>query len=299
MGGGAVRRLFTTAEVHATEDALRWAVEVRRIRSVCRGVYAVGPEAPTALDHARAAVLRGPGEARGALAGVLHELDSVCLDRRPTRRDRLPPERVVRIGGVRCADGLATLIDLAGLLDDVTWEQALESALRKRRTTVVAVEAELPRLGASRVPGTARIRRVLALRPAGAPATESLLETLMVQLAREVPEVGELVRQYEVWDDHGNFIARPDLSRPDLFFLELDGEHHKGQPVYDATRQTAIVAATGMLPGRFTWTEVTKFSNTTKRRLAALARQARSRLPRSQTGVDTGQIAPVHPGFDA
>ena len=271
-----MRRLFTTADVTATKHTLAWAVQKKRITPIGRGVYGTGPQEPTPLDRARAAVLRCGGEARGALAGVLHGLDSVRLDDRPIRRDRLPPDRVVHLGGVRCADGLATLVDLAALLDDLTWEQALESALRKRLTTVAAIEAELPRLGASRVPGTTRIRRVLALRPPGAPATESLLETLFVQLARDVPEVGELVRQHEV-RHHGTFVARLDLSRPDIgFFIELDGEHHKDQPVYDAVRQTAVVAATGMLPGRFTWTEVTRFPNTTKRRLAELARRARA-----------------------
>ena len=272
-----MRLLITTDEVRATRHALAWAVQKKRITTIGRGVYAVGSAEPTPLDRARAAVLRCGGEARGALAGVLHGLDSVVLDDRPTRRDRLPPARVVCVGGVRCADGLATLVDLAAVLDDLTWEQALESALRKRITTVAAIEAELPTLGASRVPGTKRIRRVLALRPPGVPPTESLLETLMVQLARDVPEVGELVRQHEVRDDDGTFVARLDLSRPDVgFFIELDGEHHKDQPVYDAVRQTAVVAATGMLPGRFTWTELTRFPNTTKRRLAALARQARA-----------------------
>ena len=102
----------------------------------------------------------------------------------------------------------------------------------------------------------------------------------MVELARDVPEVGELVRQYEVWDEHGNFIARLDLCRPDLgLFFELDGEHHGGQPVYDAIRQTALVAATGWLPGRFTWTEVTRYPVSTKRRLAAVVAQAATRRP--------------------
>jgi hypothetical protein len=221
--------------------------------------------------------MRRKAEARGHLAGVLHGLDSVELDDRPTRRGLLPAERVVVVDGLACADGLQTLVDLAVSLDDVTWEQALESAVRKRLTTVAAMEAVLPGLGAARVAGTARIRRVLALRPPHAPATESLLETLMVQLARDVQGIGELIRQYEVWDGD-LFIARVDLCRADLgFFLELDGEHHKGQPVYDAVRQTNVVAATGMLPGRFTWTEVTRLPNTTKRRLEALAARASGR----------------------
>jgi hypothetical protein len=184
---------------------------------------------------------------------------------------------VVVRGGVRCADGLITLVDLAASLDDDQWEQALECALRLRLTSVAALEAALPALGASRVPGTVRIRRVLAKRPAGAVPTGSLLETLAVQLARTAPGIGELVRQHEVWD-HGILIAQLDLSRPcDGFFFELDGEQHKNQPVYDAMRETAVVAATGMLPGRFTWTEVTRYPKTTARRMARLAAQARSR----------------------
>lgn len=264
-----MRRLFRTEEVVATQAALRWAVRTKRLQRVGRGVYAVGPEPLSALDRARADVLRSGHEARGALAGVLHGLDSVQLDARPTRRDRLPEDRTVMRGGIRCADGLTTLVDLAASLDDLTWEQALESALRKRLTTVAALE------GVGGVPGIARIRRVLALRPPGAPPTESLLETLMVQLARDVPEIGELVRQHEVRDETGLLIARLDLCRPaGSFFIELDGEHHEGQPVYDAMRQTAVVVATGWLPGRFTWTEVTRFPASTKRRLAALAAQA-------------------------
>ena len=268
-----MRRLFTTEEARAagiTKHGLAWAEHVGRCRSIGRGVYGKGPDPPSPLDRARADVLRSGREARGALAGVLHGLDSVHLDGRPTRWAGLPPDRVVLVGGIPCADGLATLVDLAADLDDRTWEQALESALRKRLTTVGALE------GVRLVPGVARIRRVLALRPAGAPPTESLLETLMVQLARDVPEVGELVRQYEVWDADV-LIARLDLCRPDRgFLLELDGEQHKDQPVYDAMRQTAVVAATGMLPGRFTWTEVTRYPASTKRRLAALARRAAS-----------------------
>lgn len=72
--------------------------------------------------------------------------------------------------------------------------------------------------------------------------------------------------------------TRLDTAGPDLgLFAELDGEHHKDQPVYDARRETAVVAATGWLCGRFTWTEVVHTPNSTARRLAALADQARRR----------------------
>ena len=115
-------------------------------------------------------------------------------------------------------------------------------------------------------------RRVLGRRPAGAPPTESLLETLMVQLARTVRGLPEPVRQLQIGH------ARLDLAWPQLgLFVELDGQHHKDQPVYDARRETAVVAATGWLCGRFTWTEVVHMPNTTSRRLAEVAEQARRR----------------------
>jgi hypothetical protein len=190
------------------------------------------------------------------------------------RRRVLPPERIVVISGIPCTDGLQTLVDLAVGLDDLGWEQALESALR-RRLTVAELEAALPSLGQARTPGVARMRRVLALRPPGAPATESLLETLMLQLIRATPELPEPERQVTVRNQDCNFVARVDLAWPSLgIFVELDGEHHKGQPVYDSMRQTAVTAATGWLCGRFTWTEVVRYPTVTRRGLVDLADHA-------------------------
>jgi hypothetical protein len=116
------------------------------------------------------------------------------------------------------------------------------------------------------------------MRPSGAPPTGSILETYTVQLARDEPEIGVLTRQYVVHDENGLFVAQLDLSRPDDgFFFELDGQQHKGQPVYDSMRETAVVAATGWLPGRFTWTEVTRFPTPTRRKILNIVRQARRR----------------------
>lgn len=267
-----MRRLFTTADSGLSIDALRWGERAGRWRRVQRGVYGEGPKPPTPLDRERAKVLAAGTAARGALSGVLHGLDAVVLDGRPTRRRRLPDDEVVVRQGVPCANGRQTLIDLAATLDGDRWEQALESALRKRLVVIEDFE-DLPI-----VPGGARIRDVLARRPAGAPPTESLLETLAVQLVRTVPDLGEPVRQQVVTSPDSTFVARVDLCWPDLgLFLELDGQHHAGQPVYDARRETAVVAATGWLPGRFTWHEIVHVPRTTARRLAALAERAGGR----------------------
>jgi hypothetical protein len=245
-----MRRLFTTMEAAAeglTSSTLRWGERTGRWQRVRKGVYAEGADPPSDLDRARAEVLARHGVATGGVAGVLHGLDGVVLDAHPLRRRPLPAERIVTVAGTRCTDGLQTMIDLAGNLDDLVWEQALESGLRKGLLSVGELERAVPGLGRARVAGTSRIRRVLQLRPDGAPPTESLLETLMVQLARTVVGVPEPSRQVPVgW-------ARVDLAWPDLgLFVELDGEQHRDQPRYDARRETSVVAATGWLCGRFT-----------------------------------------------
>lgn len=276
--GDLVRRLFTTADAMArgiTPDGLRWGERSGAWRRIERGVYGEGPEPPTLLDRQRARVLVSHAAARGALAGVLHELDSIALDDQPTRGTAVREDRLVVVAGIQCASVLQTLLDLAAILDDDVWEQALECALRRRSISIGAIEAAI---AGSRVAGSARIRRVLARRPDGAPPTESLLETLTVQLARTVPSLGEPVRQHEVFLPDGTFVARLDLSWPPIgLFFELDGQHHAGQPVYDARRETAVLAATGWLPGRFTWHEIVHIPRSTARRFDSIADQARRR----------------------
>jgi very-short-patch-repair endonuclease len=261
-----------------TVSALRWGEATGRWRRAERGVYAEGPEPLTELDVARARVLAARTVAGGRLAAVLYELDGVTFREIPRRRRGVPEGQRVRLKGITCTDPLRTMVDLASEVDDLTWEQALECALRKRLVTVAAIEDAIPELTRGRVSGTARIRRVLTLRPADAPATESLLETLIVQLIRTIPHVPEPVRQHVVRNLHGDFVARVDLCWPDLgAFLELDGQQHRDQPVYDAMRETAVVAKTGWLPARMTWHEVVFLPRTTGRRLASIAHQARRR----------------------
>ena len=289
-----MREMFTTHQARQrgiSAKALRHGERTGRWRRLERGVYGLGPEAPTDLERAVARVVATGGTACGPLAGEILGLDEVSLRvpgavatapagsrRTGVGRRSVAEARLVSVGGLTCTDGLQTLVDLAKILDDARWEQALESPLRKRLVTVADLEAFLPELSRSRTSGTTRIRRVLSLRPPGAPPTESLLETLAVQLFRRVPGLPPPTRQLVVTDEAGQFVARVDLAWPDLgLFIELDGQHHKGQPVYDARRETAVVAATGWLCGRFTWTEVVRHPNATARRMGALAEQARRR----------------------
>jgi very-short-patch-repair endonuclease len=91
----------------------------------------------------------------------------------------------------------------------------------------------------------------------------------MIQLIRTVPGVPDAVRQLRVGG------ALLDQSWPEVgLFIELDGQQHAGQPVYDARRETAVVAATVWFCGRFTWHEVVRVPTSTGRRLAAAYQQA-------------------------
>jgi hypothetical protein len=261
-----MRRLFTSAESGLTSSALKWGEQTGKWRRVQQSIYAEGPAPISQLDLERAQVLACGGVARGGLGGKLLGLDSVEPDGAPTRRTHVDAMYVVH--GTPVADARTILIDLAATLSDDTWEQALECALRKRLVTVGDF-AELPK----NVPGVRRIRRVLGRR-GDVPPTESLLETLMVQLIRTDPALPTPTRQHRVFRRDGTFVARVDLCWPELgIFLELDGRGHEDQPVYDAFRQTAVIAATGWLVGRFTWREVVHAPRNTVRRLRELFEQ--------------------------
>jgi very-short-patch-repair endonuclease len=284
-----MRRLFKGTESGLSSNQLRWGERVGRWRRIQRNIYGDGPAPVTALDRARAKVLASGSPARGALAGVLLGLDGVVLDDAPTRRTRCDVGHVVH--GTPCADGRTTMLDLAALVDDETWEQALESALRKQ---LVHLEdfADLP----SNVPGVQRMRRVLDRRGEVAP-TESLLETLMVQLIRRAG-LPDPVRQFVVERNDGTFVARVDLCWPTYgIFLELDGQHHRGQPVYDANRQTRVIAATGWLVGRYTWRQVVHGPTTCMRELHELFEQRvaaeRRRDLRKKGGGEAGTVGTV------
>lgn len=286
-----MRRPFTTAEAFKagiSKSALAWGVKTGRWVKAEHGVYLHGSEPPALLETALARVVVTDGVASGMLAGALHCLDgitnayeSATVDpsrnshRAGVRSGSIEPVQVVAIDGYKCTDGTRTMIDLARDLGDDRWEQALECALRKGLTTVALLESELERLRPKRVWGIRTARRVLARRAAGAPPTGSLLETLAIQLIRNETNLPEPQRQIEVVDEFGQFRGIVDLAWTDVgLFLELDGQQHKDQPVYDARRETAIVATTGWLPGRFTWREITKLRRSTGRRIMALYSQA-------------------------
>jgi hypothetical protein len=275
-----MRKLRTARDLLArgwTRERIRSEVRRGVITPIIKGVYGAGAEHPCELDVVRATALVTNGVADAVATAHLHDLDGAerwwprvlvangRSSKRPyVRRVTRLPETTDALAQVRCLTPADTLLGLAAVLDDAHYEQAFEDALRRKLVTPAEAESW----------SHPRVRRVMRLRGGLlVPATESLLETLAVQLIRRDRSIPTPTRQFTIYDEDGNFVGRPDLSWPELgIFLELDGQQHKDQPVYDAVRQTRIVIATGWLPGRLTWDEVNDHPLATLRSIAKLVR---------------------------
>lgn len=252
----------------------------------------MGPSPPSPFDRIIGNVLAADAVASGRLATGLHDVDA--WPPLPLVGDAiLPPDRWSRRGdlvvhrtrpdadevgcvrGVKCLLPPRLLVDTAALTTDDQAEQALEWSLRKGYTTLDSLTSLVAEWGRRRRPGTKRLGSILARRAPGAPPTESLLETLFVQLVRrlreEHPWIPEPIRQLEIRDSDGRLIARLDFAWPMFgLFIELDGEAHRHQPVYDAARANAVVERTGWRYARYTWSDLTRRPRATGRRLLAM-----------------------------
>lgn len=232
-----------------SDRQLDWSVRTGKLLRLARGAYFEGDRAPFPFEHSLARVMSSKRHAGGELAAALHGFDGFDV---PGDGD---------YSNVPRSSARETLLALAAITTDIRWEWALEWCLRKELTTIADVEAALQ----THRYGNSRIRRILKLRPDGAPPTGSVLETMAVQLIRREPRLPTPSRQVKVrhWS--------VDLAwREEGVFLELDGEWHKDQPRYDAVRQTGVVVTTGWLVGRYTWTDIVYQPNSTLRSLTAL-----------------------------
>jgi Protein of unknown function (DUF559) len=279
-----VRKLRTAADMFAagwTVTRVRREVREGKITRIVTGVYGEGDKRPSELDVMRATALATHGVCDAVLTAQVMNVDGVdrfrpkvlvprssAGKREWVRRVSDLPEATVTIGQVACLTPADMLWELAAILDDIHWEQALEFCIRKGLVPLEVIDSWAQR----KTKPARRVRRVLRLRGGLlVPATESLLETLAVQLIRRDPTIPPPTRQVAVYDVYGNFVGRPDLCWPELgVFVELDGQQHTDQPVYDASRQNRIVLKTGWRPCRLTWDQVHDFPEATLRDIAAL-----------------------------
>ncbi|MBX7100162.1 MAG: endonuclease domain-containing protein [Myxococcaceae bacterium] len=137
-----------------------------------------------------------------------------------------------------------TLIDLAGVLDETSFELALDSACRSKPRLLQWLERELARLGRRGRAGAAAVTK--ALRHRVDPALESALEVRVMRALRRAGLPRPLT-QCTLHDASGRFLARVDFCWPDRgVVLEADGwRFHGSRPRWerDLARRNALTHA--------------------------------------------------------
>jgi very-short-patch-repair endonuclease len=178
-------------------------------------------------------------------------------------------------------DALTTLLDLADELDDITWEWALESALRRGLVSVEEVIGETARRSRLHRAGAIRARRVLARRPRQGRPTGSQLETEFIQLIRPIPEIPEEERQRPVFR-FGRLVARLDVAFPAVkAYTEVHGPQHRESLQYDTTRETTIAATLGWLASEVTARDIRSNPRPTINRMVEFIATAAARTQTS------------------
>lgn len=174
----------------------------------------------------------------------LHRLDGFrddpALDLCSTRRLKVPgaSTHVVRelevpdlvdIGPFRTTGLARTLCDLGSVVSGDRLERALESA-RRRDVNLQWVRHTAERLHRPGQSGTAALLRQLEAIDPTQQVRGSWFECTIELMLKDL-RIPPLIRQFEVTDAHGRFVARPDLAIPSLRFA-IEGhsrEFHFGR----------------------------------------------------------------------
>jgi hypothetical protein len=115
-----------------------------------------------------------------------------------------------------------TLLDLGEVVRPPLVEEALESALRMKLTSIRELNEVVEVMGGSGKGGTATLRKLLDERPDGIAATESRLEVRVERLLKAAGLAPDR-RQFEIRDEAG-FVARVDFAYPrEKVAIEADG----------------------------------------------------------------------------
>lgn len=216
--------------------------------------------------QARSARLPTEAVFSGRTAGWLHGLDvpacdpiEVTLPRlactsRPAgvslMRSNLDVTEVTAVRGLRATSATRTVADLVRQMPEVEGVIHIETAVRRRLTSLAALQMWCERH--VRYRGIGRLRRALHL---AEPASESPMETrlrlLLVSRGLPRPSVQAVLR-----DETGMFIARADLLYADhRLVIEYDGVTHRDNLQGDNRRQNRLVDG-GYRVLRFTATDI-------------------------------------------
>jgi very-short-patch-repair endonuclease len=210
-------------------------------------VYRFAAAPPSFQQKLKAVTLRAQGQvwASHRAAGGFWRLDDVptgvaefttCTRLRTGdpdviihRVDGMSPRDVAEVSGLPITTVHRTLIDLGAVLDADAVEIALESALRRRITTIDRLLRRLEDVGGRGRRGAGVLRGILEQRDPAAPPTDSALETRFLLLVRRY-RLPIPLRQQVVRDENG-FVARVDFGYPDAdVIIEVESRRHHLNP---------------------------------------------------------------------
>lgn len=195
---------------------------------------------------------------------------------RRLRSDRVHSHRTqpIPIQDIRTVEGIPvttperTLIDLAGTEDVDQLEDALDSALRRRLTTVRRLQLRLRAEDGRR--GVGKLRKLLAERDGDGRPSESRFETRLNRLLLDhgLPAT----RQFKIWNG-GSFVARVDFCFPEAkLIIEADGyQWHSSRRAWQRDRERRNeLTELGWQVIQLTWDDVTRYTDRTVQRLRSL-----------------------------
>lgn len=248
-------------ELGINRDTITRLIAKGRLLKVHRGVYRVGG-LPVSFEQLLMAALLAGG--RDAVISHLAAAHILGLEGVVSTQPELsvPPNRSITLGSVtvhrttvsrrdscrrgplRLTTPARTLVDLAGVLSPQALEDALDDALRRKLTSLSTVRSTIERRGRRGVRGIATLQALIDARTPGrtpGSAKENDLRRLLVSAGLPAP-----VTQYEICDQRGRFVARPDLAYPQACLaIEYDGEGHAypRQRQSDLRRQNRLINA--------------------------------------------------------
>jgi very-short-patch-repair endonuclease len=239
---------------------LRRFTNSRLLHEAAPGVFVVVGSVPTWKQQIMCATLcsREVGVAGYESAAALHSVDGyppgplvltlpaprrILMDDVVTHVGPLPPADLSVVDHIRCTTIERTICDLGSVSSELKVRMAFEWYWRTH-PDLTSIQRAVDRLHRPGQRGTKLVQELLVeARLKGRP-TESALE---VRLEAIIGDMDGLVRQHEIVDLSGRFVARVDFAIPELkVAIEAHSREHHSSPEAqrrDRRRHEAIVAA--------------------------------------------------------
>jgi very-short-patch-repair endonuclease len=275
------------SEAGLSEYAMTRRLMRGRWQQVFPGVFRLPGSTRTGRQKAMAAVLWGGGESAIShlTAARLLRVGSMPVDRVhltvPYGSGVRSPEIAIHhasalvntdavvVDGIRCTSATRSIVDCASMMDDETLEAMFEQARRMGLTSAAVLTRRANELCGRGRPGSARVRRLIAVQNPNDQALESRLEVKLARLLRK-SSLPKPERQFPV----GRF--RLDFAWPSVrIACECDGfEHHGARLSWKRDRRRlAAIEAAGWRVVHVTWADVTERPDQTLDRLSLALRE--------------------------